>query len=411
VSGKVVQEKLIELVGRFGTGLCDDPRRCEALLRDVCGDQQREIFVLVSAARERVGADLLNSSSDIPAEVVFARLAKRLHENLGLAEDVARWGVETWAVALGVAAVGNARLTLECSDVINVSSTDTVLAQTSVPTVSVASSTDEENDVFAEFPRMSPEEMLRQAVRRVLADGIVTDQERAEVNKLRRELGIDSTVASRIVSEVRAEQQGGRLESPSVDESASDSVVAPQANDAPATDTGLVTYTDILLDPRRYVGQTVRVKGRYTGLLSDDGRFFMTDRDGHDIDVYYARLPTEQQRLVLNRRAAEWKRIIVEGPLEEVAENYFAIMATSVEFIKKQSTNKGQSGRMPDWDGSGPCVSCRTLINMKFDNAVCPVCGHRMSWQEAFQACASTPRSLPRSVYSEKDLPERRKSR
>ena len=46
----IVRSKLAELVGRFGLDLCNDARRCEALLRDVCGEHKREINALVAAA-------------------------------------------------------------------------------------------------------------------------------------------------------------------------------------------------------------------------------------------------------------------------------------------------------------------------------------------------------------------------
>jgi holliday junction DNA helicase RuvB len=112
--GDLVREKLIQLIARFGRDLCDDPRRCEALLRDVCGERKREIFVLVSAARERVGADLLESASGLPVEVLLGRLTKRLHENLGLPDNLARWGVESWAVALGIAIASDDQVPFEC---------------------------------------------------------------------------------------------------------------------------------------------------------------------------------------------------------------------------------------------------------------------------------------------------------
>jgi hypothetical protein len=50
-----------------------------------------------------------------------------------------------------------------------------------------------------------------------------------------------------------------------------------------------------------------------------------------------------------------------------------------------------EAGDIVDWDGNGPCVQCGFVFNMKFDNAVCPSCGHWMSWQEAFQTCATYP--------------------
>src|SRR5687767_4374328 len=96
------RQKLRELVARFGRDLGDDPRRCEGLLRDVCGEHKREISVLVNAARDRVPAELAGLGEGVPPNLLFARLAKRLQENWGLTENFARWAVESWAFALRV---------------------------------------------------------------------------------------------------------------------------------------------------------------------------------------------------------------------------------------------------------------------------------------------------------------------
>ncbi len=96
------REKLRELIIQYGRCLCDDPRRCEALLKDYCGQYKREIFALVTAQKNRVAEDLLKASSGMPQSVIVARLIKRLEDELGLAENVAHWAVESWALALGV---------------------------------------------------------------------------------------------------------------------------------------------------------------------------------------------------------------------------------------------------------------------------------------------------------------------
>lgn len=98
------REKLRELILEYGRSLCDDPRRCEALLKDYCGQYKREIFALVTAQKHRVAEDLLKASSGIPQSVILTRLIKRLEDELGLAENVAHWAVESWALALGVIA-------------------------------------------------------------------------------------------------------------------------------------------------------------------------------------------------------------------------------------------------------------------------------------------------------------------
>jgi 5,6,7,8-tetrahydromethanopterin hydro-lyase len=100
----VVREQLSRIVARFGLGICDDTRRCQAVLRDLCGDNRREINVLIGALDERVVADLLASGVGVPPEVLIARFTKRLEESRGFAEDAARWAAESWAIALGVIA-------------------------------------------------------------------------------------------------------------------------------------------------------------------------------------------------------------------------------------------------------------------------------------------------------------------
>ncbi len=96
------RDTLTQLIADHGTSLCEDPRRCEALLRDLCAEHPREINVLIGALEQGVPAELLGTQSGMPHEVLLARLATRLRDNLGLAEDVAQWAAETWAIALGV---------------------------------------------------------------------------------------------------------------------------------------------------------------------------------------------------------------------------------------------------------------------------------------------------------------------
>lgn len=95
------RQKLRELITRYGPALADDPRRCEGLLRDLCGAYRREIFVLISALQQGVAKDLLNIQPGTPYPVLEAQLIRELREDLALDEEAARWAVETWAEALG----------------------------------------------------------------------------------------------------------------------------------------------------------------------------------------------------------------------------------------------------------------------------------------------------------------------
>ena len=98
-----VREKLVALVKRFGNGLASDPRLCRALLSDVCGViYKREISILVAAVEVRAASELSADHGHVPKEVVFSRLAARMHSDLGIAEDFALWSIESWAIALRV---------------------------------------------------------------------------------------------------------------------------------------------------------------------------------------------------------------------------------------------------------------------------------------------------------------------
>jgi Protein phosphatase 2C len=96
------RQKLCEIVDTYGRYIYDDPQRCNGLLLDYCAEYRREINILMNALEEQVVAELLVSSSRESYEGMLSRLAWRLCENYGLAEDFARWGVESWALALGI---------------------------------------------------------------------------------------------------------------------------------------------------------------------------------------------------------------------------------------------------------------------------------------------------------------------
>ena len=100
----IPRQKLIEIIALYGPQTIDDPRRVEGLLRDFCGEHRREIKALVEAVRERMALDLRAFSGSHPPEMLIANLTRRLLDNSPMSEDMARWVVESWAVALGVIA-------------------------------------------------------------------------------------------------------------------------------------------------------------------------------------------------------------------------------------------------------------------------------------------------------------------
>ena len=94
---------LARVIAKHGRGICDTPKRVEALLRDLCGAYRREINIIMGALEERVAADLIAASAAaVPRAALLARLAARLRDNLAYTPEAARWAVETWAFALGI---------------------------------------------------------------------------------------------------------------------------------------------------------------------------------------------------------------------------------------------------------------------------------------------------------------------
>jgi hypothetical protein len=98
------RHKLRELILEHGRSLCDDPRRCEAFLKDYCGQYKREIFVLITALKNKVADELLKNSAGVPLTLLSARLIKRLEDDVALNSEAAHWAVESWMLALGIIA-------------------------------------------------------------------------------------------------------------------------------------------------------------------------------------------------------------------------------------------------------------------------------------------------------------------
>lgn len=159
------RETLIDMIATYGQVVCDDPRRCRALLRDLCGEYKREINVLINALEANAAYELLAGTPATPPDMLITRIAKRLIDHLALADDAAHWAVESWAMALGIIPV------------------DGVVGKGSSGT----------------------EEQLRQALRQALLSGVITEEAGMRLEQLRRDLNLLPETASRIAAEIRSE--------------------------------------------------------------------------------------------------------------------------------------------------------------------------------------------------------------
>jgi len=69
---KEVANQLRALLKQYGTDLCNDPKRCRALLMDLCGDHVKEIRILCMALEINVPQELL-SARNMPYEIQRSR--------------------------------------------------------------------------------------------------------------------------------------------------------------------------------------------------------------------------------------------------------------------------------------------------------------------------------------------------
>lgn len=96
-------EALCQLSETYGRAICREPQRVEAMLRDLCPEHKREVFLLVSALKEQIVPDLMSvqigAVGGVPEEVIVSRSRRKLAENLGLNEESATWAVDSWLQA------------------------------------------------------------------------------------------------------------------------------------------------------------------------------------------------------------------------------------------------------------------------------------------------------------------------
>ncbi|MGB5048871.1 MAG: SH3 domain-containing protein [Caldilineaceae bacterium] len=96
---------LQSLLRQYGPGLMADSQRTEALLSDLCGVYETEIFVLVHAQRAGILGDLVRLSGQRAESALRQRLARRLQDRYAFSAEAAAWAVDAWADALNVHAV------------------------------------------------------------------------------------------------------------------------------------------------------------------------------------------------------------------------------------------------------------------------------------------------------------------
>lgn len=94
------RQKLRELIARHGSIVCTEPQRCEKLLQEACPRESRAVNLLMSGLKALVAVDLRDASPAVPILKTIGKLTKRLEVEEGLSPELAKWVVESWALAL-----------------------------------------------------------------------------------------------------------------------------------------------------------------------------------------------------------------------------------------------------------------------------------------------------------------------
>jgi formylglycine-generating enzyme required for sulfatase activity len=98
MSEQFVAKQLRALIERYGTSLCSEPKRLEALLRDYCPQNRREVHILLTAVQAQIPDELLASKT--PPQLLLGQLIARLQDDMAMADAAAHWAVSAWARAL-----------------------------------------------------------------------------------------------------------------------------------------------------------------------------------------------------------------------------------------------------------------------------------------------------------------------
>jgi len=93
---------LCEIISQNGKTFFEDTVALRGLLDDLChGDYKKERRCIIDSVAEGIPSELLDRKESIPYDILSAQLTNRL-VNCGFEAQLARWTVESWAIALDV---------------------------------------------------------------------------------------------------------------------------------------------------------------------------------------------------------------------------------------------------------------------------------------------------------------------
>jgi tetratricopeptide (TPR) repeat protein len=95
------QKIIIDIVQNEGEDIIQDPQRFIAFFNDYRkGQFVKELNLIKQTFSERIPQEMLEKKNQIPFDIHYPQLVKKLHETLGMQEQLAGWVVQSWALAL-----------------------------------------------------------------------------------------------------------------------------------------------------------------------------------------------------------------------------------------------------------------------------------------------------------------------
>jgi hypothetical protein len=100
----LARDGLKTILQMHGRALLADPRRCEALLADICPGEKRATAVLMYVLRESIPQRLLQLPAASISQSTIDQFAQKLAQEgaFPMPVDAWRWGVGSWVEALGL---------------------------------------------------------------------------------------------------------------------------------------------------------------------------------------------------------------------------------------------------------------------------------------------------------------------
>ena len=90
----------MRIVKEHGTDICQFPKRVEGLLKDMCGDCPKEVFLLTQCLSSGVIGRVMNLRNTVPEPTLILTAANELQKSREIGFEAARWAVESWTEAL-----------------------------------------------------------------------------------------------------------------------------------------------------------------------------------------------------------------------------------------------------------------------------------------------------------------------